>query len=256
MVRVRHVFVLVAVVVIYATSTAQGSQTARLGVTFAPYRLGHAASVSFHTQISAAHGQTPSPLSELVMHYPSSLGFAVSGLGTATCSERTLEDRGPRGCPTDSLMGRGSVVVVIPVGPETVEENATVAILRAPQEGGIAMFFYAEGIEPVLADVIFNGLLSEGTGPGSENIFVSVPLVQGLPGGPNVAVVALRATFGPLGLTYLERTRGKLVPYRPQGILLPNRCPAGGFRFSADFTFQDGTHSVAGARVPCPPRGG
>jgi hypothetical protein len=186
------------------------------------------------------------------MHYPSSLGFGVSGLGTATCSEATLHVRGPAGCPANSLMGRGSVVVAIPIGPEAVEEDATVAILRAPQEGGIVMFFYTEGIEPVYAAVIFTGVLSEGTAPGNEKILVSVPLVQGLPAGPDVAVVGLRATFGPLGLTYYERVRGEFVPYRPRGILLPRRCPRGGFRFSADFAFLDGSHSTARTKVACP----
>jgi hypothetical protein len=232
--------------------TADASQTARLQVSFTPNRLGHGTSVEFSTQITAPKGDVPAPLSELVMHYPSSLGFAVSGLGTETCAETTLEARGPRGCPSDSLMGQGSVVVAIPVGPEVIDEDATVAILRAPREGGVAMFFYAQGSEPVYADVIFTGLLSEGAAFGSENIQVSVPLVQGLPTGPNVAVVQLRATFGPLGLTYYERVRGEFVPYRPRGILLPRRCPRGGFRFSADFTFLDGSHSTALAKVACP----
>lgn len=251
--RVRQLVALTLLTGLCLGSAADASQTTRLGVTFTPNRLGQGTNVEFNTRITAPKGEVPSPLSELVMRYPSSLGFQVSGLGTATCSEATLESRGPRGCPADSLMGRGSVVVAIPIGPEVIDEDATVAILRAPQEGGVAMFFYLEGIEPVYADVILTGLLSEGTpASGSEKILVSVPLVEGLPHGPDVAVVQLRATFGPLGLTYYERVRGEFVPYRPRGILLPKRCPRGGFRFGADFTFQDGSRSTALARVPCP----
>jgi hypothetical protein len=149
-------------------------------------------------------------------------------------------------------MGRGSVLVAIPIGPEVEEERARVTILRAPQEDGIALFFLAEGETPVAADIVFTGLLSEGTTTASEKLLVSVPLVEGLPEGPDVAVVGLRATFGPLGLTYLERVRGKLVPYKPRGILLPNHCPRGGFPFAADFAFVDGSRTTATTRVPCP----
>jgi hypothetical protein len=253
--RAAYLLALALLASVCLGSTADASQTTRLGVTFSPDRLGQGTNVEFNTRITAPKGEAPSPLSKLVMHYPSSLGFEVSGLGTETCPETILEARGPRGCPADSLMGRGSVVVAIPIGPEVIYEDATVAILRAPQEGGIAMFFYLEGIEPVYADVILTGFLAEGTAAAkSEKILVSVPLVEGLPHGPDVAVVQLRATFGPLGLTYYERIRGEFIPYRPRGILLPKRCPHGGFRFSADFTFQDASRSTALARVPCPAR--
>jgi hypothetical protein len=53
-------------------------------------------------------------------------------------------------------------------------------------------------------------------------------------------------------LTYYERSHGKRVAYRPQGILLPKRCPRGGFRFHADFSFLDGTRSEAQTVVKCP----
>lgn len=233
-------------------ATASASQTAKLHVRFLPNHLGHGTSIKFSTQITTTDDEVPSPLSELDMHYPSALGFAVSGLGLATCSRTRLETLGATGCPANSHMGHGSVLVAIPIGPEVVKEKARVTILRAPQEDGIALFFYAEGEMPVAADIAFAGLLSEGTMAGSEQILVSVPLVEGLPGGPDVAVVALQATFGPLGLTYLERVRGKLVPYKPRGILLPNHCPRGGFPFAADFAFQDGSRTTATARVPCP----
>jgi hypothetical protein len=252
MARALCVLILVAVASASATASAVASQTTTLGVKFAPYRLGHGTSVSFSTQIKTPGGQTPSPLSEFVMHYPSTLGFAVSGLGTSTCAEPTLEALGPTGCPTGSVMGRGNIVVAVPIETPGIEENASVVIVRAPQEGGVAMFFYAEGLEPVYADVILTGLLSQDATSSSEAIRVSAPLVQGLPGGPDVAVVRLDATLGPLGLTYYERVRGEFVPYRPRGILLPRRCPRGGFRFSADFTFLDGSRSTALDRIACP----
>jgi len=185
------------------------------------------------------------------MHYPSTLGFSVSGLGLATCSLARLEALGANGCPANSVMGHGSVVVAVPFGPLVERERARVAIVRAPQQGGaIALLFYAEGNYPVSAEIPFTGALVDDP-TGNEAIAIKVPLVAGLPDGPYVAVVQLQATFGPLGLTYLERVRGQLVPYSPRGILLPRRCPRGGFPFSADFTFLDGSQAEARTSVPC-----
>lgn len=235
-----------------APSVASASQAATLNVRFLPNHLGHGTSIEFSTRISTTDGKVPSPLSELDMRYPSVLGFAVSGLGLATCSRARLETLGATSCPANSHMGHGSVLVAIPFGPDVVREEARVTIVRAPQKEGIALLFYAEGEMPVSADIAFTGLLSEGTTAGSEEILVSVPLVEALRGGPDVAVLGLQATLGPLGLTYLERVRGELVPYKPRGILLPNRCPRGGFPFAADFAFLDGSRTTAVTRVPCP----
>jgi hypothetical protein len=235
-----------------APGPASASETATLSVRFLPNRQGRGTSIEFNTRISATDGKVPSPLSELVMSYPSTLGFAVSGLGLATCSRSRIETRGPTGCPANSHMGRGSVLVEIPVRPYVIKEEARVTIVRAPQKDGIGLLFYAEGESPVWAEIAFTGLLSEGTTPGSEEILISVPLVEALPGGPNVAVIGLHATFGPLGLTYLERVRGGFIPYKPRGILLPNHCPRGGFPFAAAFSFVDGSHTTAATRVRCP----
>ena len=67
-----------------------------------------------------------------------------------------------------------------------------------------------------------------------------------------MSLVNLRSTIGPLGLTYYEHRHGKFIPYTPSGIVLPPRCPAGGFPFSITFHFADGSSSTNGAKVPCP----
>jgi hypothetical protein len=81
---------------------------------------------------------------------------------------------------------------------------------------------------------------------------MTVPLVPSLPEAADVAVVRVRSTFGPEHLTYYKRVRGRVVPYKPRGVILPDRCPRGGFPFAATFTFQDGSHASAGTAVPCP----
>jgi hypothetical protein len=234
-------------------SSAYPAQSASLHVSFTPYVPGQSTNVGFDVDINAPVGHTPPPLTELDLHYPSDLGLAVSGLGLATCAQQTLEAIGPEGCPADSRMGQGSAVAEIPTGPEIIQETASVTILRASDEQGrIAMLFDVDGETPVNAEVVFSGVLLPLPQSTRESIDIGVPLVEGLPGSPDVAVVQLDATFGPRGLIYYEHVHGKLVPYTPQGILLPNHCPHGGFHFSAFLSFLGGTSTIANTVVRCP----
>jgi hypothetical protein len=232
---------------------ANASQSASLQVRFIPERLGQGTTVELSAQIAAPAGRVPSPLTELDVRYPRELGFAVSGLGLATCSQARIETDGPEACPAESWMGHGSALAEIPTSQEVVQETADLAIVRAPNQGGhLALLFYASGATPVSAEFAFPGLLLAGPDQGHESINISVPLVLGLPGSPDVSVVGLHATLGPRGLVYYEHVHGKLVAYKPQGILLPNHCPRGGFAFAAEFAFQDGGHTSARTTVPCP----
>ncbi len=233
-------------------ATAYAAQSVKLHVAFAPERLGGATTVEFAIQIAVPHDRVPSPLTALNVRYPGDLGIAASGLGLATCSQARLEDLGPEGCPADSRMGHGSALAEIPIGPEILRETAEVAIVRSPEKDGhLAMLFYASGETPVSAQILFPGLLFPTPGRGSINI--DVPLVPSLPGGPNVAIVGLHATLGPRGLIYYEHVHGKIVSYHPNGILLPDRCPRGGFPFAASLAFEDGSHARASTTVRCPP---
>lgn len=232
---------------------AQAAPSAKLHVSFIPYQLGQSTTLEFNAQITASGGRVPPPLTELDVRYPGSLGVAVGELGLATCTKKRLEAFGAEGCPADSRMGEGSATAEIPIGPDILRETARVAILRAPeQEGHLALLFYATGETPVLAQIPFTGLLLPSPPPYGASIHINVPIVPGLPGGPDVAVVHLHATLGPLGLTYYENVDGKRIAYKPRGILLPHRCPRDGFAFSATFGFLDGSRITGNTSVPCP----
>lgn len=232
-------------------ATALAAQSATLHVSFTPDRLGQGTTVDISLDIAAPAGYVPPPLTELDVSYPADLGFDVSGLGLGTCSQTRLETIGPTGCPADSLMGQGTALAEIAIGPEIQRETAEVTILRAPQEGKIALLFYANAKEPVTAALIFPGLLLPGPG-NNESIRINVPLVPSLPEAPDVALIRLHATLGPQGLTYYEHTHGHRVAYHPQGILLPKKCPRGGFPFTATLSFLDDSHTTAHSTVPCP----
>jgi hypothetical protein len=232
---------------------ATAAQSVSLTTVLSPERLGRSTTLYFDFQISAAVDAVPSPLTELDVRYPPGFGVAASGLGLETCTATTLELLGPSGCPTDSRVGYGTALAEVPFTHEIVREAATVAVIRAPaQSGHTALLFYAEGLSPVFAFVVFPGVLWRAPPPFGGEIRMAVPLVPALPGGPDVSVVHVSSTIGPAHLTYYEDVHGRRIPYTPRGIVLPVRCPKGGFPFAATFGFLDGSRATARSTVRCP----
>jgi hypothetical protein len=244
---------IVAVFAVLAFLTAGGiasaAETIRLGATFAPERLGKPTAVSTRFQIATSTRGIPSPLTAIDFRFPPNLGFATSGLGLATCEPRVLEERGPAGCPANSIMGSGSALARFQVGSNIFAESATLGLVAGPSQNGyVRLLISATGISPVATRVVMSSLLLPG------HLRIAVPLVPSLPEGPPVAVVAARVTLGGK-LTYYETRHGTRVAYQPRGIRLPRRCPKGGFRFAASFLFLDGTSAAGRTTVRCPRAG-
>jgi hypothetical protein len=235
------------------TTAAQAAQPVTLTATFTPERLGKGTTIGFGFQIYAPEGQIPSPVTAIEVLYPANLGFASSGLGLETCTAETLQAAGAGGCPPDSRMGFGRAQAEVPFGPEIVKEPADVEVVRAPnQNRHTQLLFYADGASPISAQIVVPGELAAAPAPFGGAFDINVPLVPSLPGASDVALTRLSSTIGPLHLTYYEQVNGRRVAYQPSGILLPNRCPRGGFRFAAELNFADGSDARARTAVPCP----
>lgn len=227
-------------------ASAAAKQLTSISAGFSPLRLGSHTALSLGFDVRNAGGGLPAALTGIDFHYPADLGIGTSGLGLATCTQAKLSMDGPKACPPNSIMGRGSALAQFQVSPEISEESAEIALVAGPSQNGyLKLLISASGAYPVAARIVMSTLLLPG------QLQISVPLVEGLPEGPDVAVVRVKVTIGGK-LTYYERSHGKKVAYRPQGILLPKRCPRGGFRFRAGFSFLDGTHSEAQTVVKCP----
>ncbi|HVR04802.1 MAG TPA: hypothetical protein VMS02_02095 [Solirubrobacteraceae bacterium] len=225
---------------------ARAQQVASISAGFSPLRLGAHSALRLGFQIGTRDGSLPSALTGLDFHFPSNLGIGVSGLGVASCPAARLEAEGPKACPANSIMGTGQALAKFQVSPEISEESAGLALVAgASPSGYIKMLVSATGVTPVNTRILMSSLLLPG------QLRFQVPLVPTVPEGPDVAVTDVRVTLGG-NLTYYERVHGRRVAYRPQGILLPRRCPRGGFRFSAVFSFLDGTQAQARTVVRCP----
>lgn len=232
--------------------TAQTTPPATLSARFIPMRLGRRTTLEFSFSFSSPLGGVPPPLTQVVLRYPNDLGIGLSGLGLATCTAPALEAHGPGGCSPNSVMGFGTVLTGIVLGATIINETAPIAIFRAPDEAGsLTLLFYSEGTSPVDTRIVFAGLLQPAGVPFGGLVDIGIPLVPTLPGAPYISVIHLRSTIGPREVIYYEQVDGRMLAYRPLGILLPDRCPRGGFPFAAQFRFIDGSTRTAHTKIAC-----
>jgi len=252
-----RIAVLWAVVLTCATmSVAAGAtEIVTLHTSFSPEKLGASTTVGFGFDIANADGGIPSPLEGLSLHLPSGIDYLSTTLGLAICRPAALLAHGLDGCSPNSRLGFGSAYVEVPFGENSAHEIPDVqALMGPPHDGNIVVVFYADGHEPVYAQIVFEGELIAGSETLGGSLDTAVPLIPSVAGGPPVSIVKVRTTIGPAGLTYYEHVHGHTVSFHPVGVSLPTRCPLGGFRFSAQFAFADGTSTTATSTVPCPRR--
>jgi hypothetical protein len=245
---------LVAIALGVSAAPALAAPKATLRANLQPNRLGADTTVSIGFRIDpGADGELP-PLSGFSLRLPSGMGFAASTLGLATCSASTLLSRGANGCPHESLMGFGSARVQVPFDTGAVSETASVSIfMTKPVSQRTTTLFYFDGRRPVIAPLVLQSQVL--TPRGSHDSVLATPIapIPTVPDGPEVAMVALRASIGPPTLRYFKRVDHRRVAYKPEGLSIPGRCPRGGFGFGASFLFRDGSRTGAQAVVPCPP---
>jgi hypothetical protein len=249
--------VAVAVLLACAPAAAVASETVKLETSFTPDRLGQSTTIGFGFQISGSDGQAPASLTRVDLRLPAGIGYVTSNLGLAVCEPALLIAQGPEGCSPNSRIGFGSALVEVPLGAGGGEETPSVEAFMGPpaRNGDTVVVFYADGRTPVAAQVVFEGELIPGFGPlSSGSLDNAVPLVPGVPEGPDVTILSVHTTIGPAGLLYTKRVHGRTVHFHPRGVDVPERCPRGGFPFAADFSFADGTTASATSKVPCPAR--
>jgi hypothetical protein len=260
--RAVHEVVVCIIALILATAgpapahaTASAGTSATLHVRLVPKRLGHDTTIEFGFKLQGEHGRVPPPVTTIALLYPHNFGIFTSGLGLASCTVPTLEALGPKGCPSRSLMGYGTATGAVQVGNQVVDEKALTEVFMAPFENGeIVLSFFLDAFTPLEAERVFRGALQPASPPYGGALTITVPLIESFAEGPDVALVKLRSTIGPLGITYYERVHGEFVPYKPRGVMLPRRCPRGGFPFAARFAFADGEQLTASKKVLCPRR--
>jgi len=238
-----------------AASASAATEKATLHAGFSPNRLGASTTISFSFHVETVDGLAPPPMTSLDLRLPAGINYTATTLGLAICQPQALLERGLAGCSPNSRLGFGSAFVEVPFGVGSGKEIPEVqALMGPPRNGNIVVLFYANGLSPVLAQLVFSGEVVPDSAPFGSQLATDVPPVASVPGGPDVSIVSAQTTIGPNRLTYYRRRHGRRVPFHPIGVSVPERCPHGGFPFSARFGFQDGSSQNASTTVPCPPR--
>ena len=234
---------------------AQAAETVKLTANFSPYVLNVNSAFTFGLQIGSTTGSLPSPTTSVALRLPAGLGLSTSQLGLSVCPRETLQTQGVSGCPHEAVMGRGKAMLKSAVGSESLEVPASVTVLMAPAENEqTQLSFYAEGEADVIAELVYPGSMIGANGLFGSLINLKIPPTASSPGSPPPALTNMSVTMAPSGLMYSKRVHGKTALYHPKGMAVPAVCPAGGFPFSADLHFADGTAVVTTIKLACPPK--
>jgi hypothetical protein len=235
-------------------AAARAAETVTLHTSFTPDRLGASTTIGFGFTVASTTGGLPSPLTHVSLRMPKGMNYVTTTLGLSICKPESLIKSGLKGCSPNSRLGYGSAFVEVPFGTDSGQEIPEIqALMGPPHDGNIVVLFYANGLAPVYAQIVFQGELLPGEGAFGGNLDTVIPEIKSVTNGPPVSIINVKSTIGPSHLTYYKHVHGRLVGYQPKGVSLPLSCPHGGFPFSALFTFLDGSQVTATSKVACPP---
>ena len=238
------------VLLVVATMVFAGS-TPIIHEQFTPDRLGASTNLSVTATFASDSGGPPSPVTKFTFYLPA--GLIVDARGTGTCSPIKLKRLGPSGCPASSRAGFGGGVGLLELPKETIREDFTLDFFFAPREKGhLALLVYASAVSPVVVELVVVAKQVPAPKPYGLGFSVEVPLIAPLPGAGYASIESVFATLGSPNVAYWETVHGKRTLVHLKGIVVPKRCPRGGFPTQGSIQFADGTSVTVDPTIPCP----
>jgi hypothetical protein len=220
---------------------APEATTASIKPSFSPDKLGVRAAFTFTVHFAGGEFGVPSPVRHAVVQFPPGLALDIPKL--RVCSKARLQARGPGGCPARSEIGTGHALADVHAGASVESEEADVAAFVGPPQGiNPTIEIIGQGYSPLEERVVITATALPDNPPYGEKLVMSVPPIPSIPLEPNASTVSFTLTVG--GKAFRRHS--------PNTVLLPSRCPVGGFPFAAEFTYEDGSTSTTTATVPCP----
>jgi hypothetical protein len=207
-------------------------------------RLGEGTSYTTELTLSGSeYYGLVAPLTGLTIHLPA--GTGLSDAGFPTCSKTTIEQFSPSGCPAGSLAGPvGTMHLIASFGSEKVPEEATLQPVFGP--GGV-LYVAVEGHAPVALEVIMEGHYVSDSAPYSQDLVLAVPLMETVPGAPDVSITALTLNVG------ATREESGVVF---NSVSLPSTCPSGKFAWAGDAAFNgEASEPIGATETACPTSG-
>ncbi|MFI5010612.1 MAG: hypothetical protein ACHQDY_10085 [Solirubrobacterales bacterium] len=204
--------------------------------------LGAGAAVQAEYKITGTEypGGFPAPLIGVNFYTPA--GTKLHPQGFVTCPLSTLEgNAGPEGCPKKSQASPvGIAGVANEIGGTPVTENATLQAFFAPGGG---LNFYVNGSSPISAQIVAKGHFVTAAAPYGPELVSEVPLVEALPGAPDVSTTSINIKVGAA-----FKQGKKTISYG----YLPKKCPKGGFPVKSELKFLGGAVVTVNYKAPCP----
>lgn len=222
---------------------------------FSPDRLGARGALTFSiryavtglessstTEPSPAEGRVPSAVHKLAVHFPAGMGLDIPNL--RGCSAARLRAHGARACSAASRVGGGHALTELAGGSQIIDERITLSAFVGPlRNGQPTLAILAEGFTPLSERLVFNGEMRFDHAPYGEELVIDVPPIRALPATPNASPVLFSLT---LGVNRHARSSAANT------VIIPSKCPKGGFPFAADSTYANGARGSALARTQCP----
>jgi hypothetical protein len=233
------------------TAVAWAAQGLTVHASFTPDRLGAPTNLSLTAGFVAGAGEPPSPVTKFTLFAPG--GLAIDLHGTSTCAEVTLEQRGPSGCPASSRAGFGGGVGVLALPTETIREAYTLDFFFAAKaHGRLRLLVYADAVAPVAVALVVVARQIPAPARYGLGFSVEVPPISPFPGAPDASLESAFVTVGGANVAYYESVAGKRTLVHLKGLLLPKRCPSGGFPAAGIVDFADGDSTTVNSTIPCP----
>jgi hypothetical protein len=229
----------VAAVTLVAASSASATPAVSLTSAFAATALGEDVTfTSTMTFTGTEYAGSPQPVTSLLLHLPA--GAEGSSAGFPVCERQTLEMFGPIKCPPESSTGPVTTATAyVTFGDERVEESTEVSGYFGPGE---TVTFFLDGHSPVSLEILVAGVIRPASNPFGRTLELTLPLVASVPGAPYASLRTLTLAFG--GSRVVDGLESASVT-------IPRECPAGGFAWSVEGGFSDGTSALASALSPC-----
>jgi hypothetical protein len=236
-----------------AAAVAWAAQTLTVHANFTPDKLGAPTNLSLTAKFVSSTGRPPSPITKFMLYAPA--GMQIDARGAGTCTALILAQKGPSGCPANSRAGFGGGVGVVQFPTETIHASYTLDFFFAAKESGrLRLLVYASALIPATVELILVAKQIPAPKPYGLGFSVEVPPISTLPGVSDASVESAFVTVGAPNVAYYESVHGKKTLVHLRGMVVPKRCPSGGFPTEGKVDFADGTTLTVNPTIPCPQR--
>jgi len=223
-------------------ASAQARTVATITPVLSPDRLDAKGALTLTIRYAQDELGVPTPVRKVVLRLPVGLTLEIPKL--RSCSVALLEARGASGCPKQSEIGTGQALVEADLGAEKPTESVALwAFLGPPQNLQPTFAILAQGSSPFSTQVVLAATALPDRAPYGERLVMMFPPIHTLPPQPDVSILSFSLR---IGTSRHQRTHGANT------VLMPSRCPAGGFPFAAESTYADGSVGSARATERCP----